>query len=182
MSGKSLTLVAPESLDALGSPHRLEIVSALADAGQASIAELAHRLGRTPHSLYYHVRLLERAGVLVLADTRRSGRRDERVWKLAGDRILVGATPESPRSIEMAAKAADSMLRLTSRELRAAIGRTRPEAIGLRMKGRLGKSAVRRVRRLVKELEEIFRNSKSEAPARVYALTVVLTPSGEKES
>ena len=49
---RSLTLEDPAAIEALASPHRLEIVAALGDAGQASIATLARRLGRTPHSLW----------------------------------------------------------------------------------------------------------------------------------
>ena len=83
----SLTLQDPVAIEALASPHRLEIVSAIGEAEQASIAALARRLGRTPHSLYYHVKLLGRAGVVRLADTRRRGRRDERIWTLAAARM-----------------------------------------------------------------------------------------------
>jgi DNA-binding MarR family transcriptional regulator len=97
----------------------------LGEAEQASIAALAKRLGRTPHSLYYHVKLLERAGVVRIADTRRRGRRDERIWTLAGERIQVNATTRSPASIVKASKAIDAMLRLTSRELSAAVRRRR---------------------------------------------------------
>ena len=135
---RSLTLEDPAAIEALASPHRLEIVAALGDAGQASIATLARRLGRTPHSLYYHVKLLERAGVVRLADTRRRGRRDERIWTLAGERIQVNATAGSSASVVKSSKAIDAMLRLTSRELSAAIRRQvqRPDKkqplIGLR--------------------------------------------------
>src|SRR5688572_26390630 len=96
---RSLMLQDPVAIEALASPHRLEIVSALGEAEQASIAALAKRLGRTPHSLYYHVKLLERAGVVRTADTQRRGRRDERIWTLVGERIQVNANTRSLASI-----------------------------------------------------------------------------------
>jgi DNA-binding transcriptional ArsR family regulator len=184
---RSLTLQDPTAIEALASPHRLEIVAALGEAEHASIAALARRLGRTPHSLYYHVKLLERAGVVRIADTQRRGRRDERIWTLAGERIQVNATTRSPASIVKASKAIDAMLRLTSRELSAAVRRRaeRPDQTqpltGMRMKARLGDRALRRVLGLMEEIGRVVRDANRGAGSgRIFAVTLVLAPTEDK--
>ena len=50
---------------ALASPVRQEIVDTIEALGGATIAELAGHLGRPADGLYYHVRRLVRAGLLV---------------------------------------------------------------------------------------------------------------------
>src|SRR5262245_47733719 len=50
---------------ALASPVRQEIIDTLEALGGATIAELAGALGRPADGLYYHVRRLVRAGLLV---------------------------------------------------------------------------------------------------------------------
>jgi DNA-binding transcriptional ArsR family regulator len=184
---RSLTLQDPVAIEALASPHRLEIVSALGEAEQASISDLARRLGRTPHSLYYHVKLLERAGVVRIADTKRRGRRDERIWTLAGERIALSVATRSPASIVKASKAIDAMLRLTSRELSAALRRRaeRPDEkqplIGTRMKARLGGKALRRVLGLMEEIGRVVEDANRGAGSgRTFAVTLVLAPTEDK--
>lgn len=58
----------PEKLlaiaDALGNPHRLRIVGALA-GGREYVSELARRLGLSRPLLYMHLEKLERAGLVV---------------------------------------------------------------------------------------------------------------------
>lgn len=174
------------AIEALASPHRLEIVAALGEAEQASIAALARRLGRTPHSLYYHVKLLERAGVVRIADTQRRGRRDERIWTLAGERIQLNAT-RSPASLAKASKAIDAMLRLTSRELSAALRRRAQRSdekqplIGIRGKARLGGRALRRVVGLLEEIGRVVADANRGAGSgRTFAVTLVLAPTEDK--
>ena len=184
---RSLLLQDPMAIEALASPHRIEIVAALGEAEQASIAALAKRLGRTPHSLYYHVKLLERAGVVRSADTQRRGRRDERIWTLAGERIQLNATTGSPASVVKASKAIDAMLRLTSRELSAALRRRaqrldeRQPLIGIRGKARLGGRALRRVVRLMEEIGRVVEGANRGADSgRTFAVTLVLAATEDK--
>src|ERR1043166_5091224 len=48
----------------LASPVRLSIVHTLEGIGPCSVATLARVLGVAPDSLYYHLRLLERRGLI----------------------------------------------------------------------------------------------------------------------
>ena len=185
--GSSLTLSDPRAGRALASPHRLEIIAALGDAGAVSIAELARRLGRTPHSLYYHVKQLAAAGIVVPAEVRHRGRHDERIWTLVADRILLGAAADG--SGRDGSRAVDAMLRLTSRELQLALRRARsrrgegPSVIGLRMKGRLDEATLTRLRRLIAQMEAVIqRANRRGRTGRLYALTIVLTPTEDRNT
>ncbi|HVT43407.1 MAG TPA: helix-turn-helix domain-containing protein [Thermoanaerobaculia bacterium] len=186
---RSLTL-KETAFRAMASPHRLELITALGDAGSASIAELALVLGRTPHSLYYHIKLLEEAGIVVPAEKRRRGRRDEQVWALAAEKILLSVSPGGSGFHAERSKAIESMLRLTARELQTAIERSSTtresehrEIIGMRMKGRVDEATLRQINRLIDRLEALMRKSnREEKDDRLFALTIVLNPVADRTS
>ena len=60
-------------IEALASPARQEVADGLQAIGPCSIADLADLLGRAPDSLYYHVRKLEKVGLVVARGTRETG-------------------------------------------------------------------------------------------------------------
>jgi DNA-binding transcriptional ArsR family regulator len=73
----------PELIAVLASPLRQEIVDTLAAlGGEASIADLALQLGRHADGLYYHLKILCKARLVVAAGTERD---EERRYRLAGD-------------------------------------------------------------------------------------------------
>jgi DNA-binding transcriptional ArsR family regulator len=73
----------PGQIRVLSSPVRQEIVDTLASlGGRASVAELAHQLGRPTDGLYYHVRVLVRAGLIEAVP---SSEGEERVYRLCGE-------------------------------------------------------------------------------------------------
>jgi DNA-binding transcriptional ArsR family regulator len=62
---------------ALAAPTRQEIVDVLPGMGTVSVAELATALGRPADSLYYHLRILNRVGLVRSAGSHRlNGRRE----------------------------------------------------------------------------------------------------------
>lgn len=65
---------------AIVAPLRQEIVDALDAAGPCSIARLAELLGRPADSLYFHLRKLERVGLVVETERRREGRHVFRIY------------------------------------------------------------------------------------------------------
>jgi hypothetical protein len=105
---------------------------------------------------------------------------------LTGERILLDAGTRSPASIIKASKAVDAMLRLTSRELSAALRRRaqRPDATpltGTRMKARLGGRALRRVVGLIEEIGRVVADANRGAgPGRTFAITLVLVSTEDK--
>ena len=63
------TIDRPEQLKALGHPLRLLVLEELgANTESLTNRELAQRLGVDPGHLHFHVRMLQKAGLIELAD------------------------------------------------------------------------------------------------------------------
>src|SRR5262245_60801030 len=107
----------PEQLAALRSPVRQEIIFGLAPARIRTVAELASVLGRSPHSLYHHVRVLERVGLIFNMGIERLNRRDEALYATAGRRLRIHRDPGSPAFQRNMRGLVAGMLRLTERDL-----------------------------------------------------------------
>lgn len=183
---RSLFLNDPRIIALVGSPQRFEILASLGNGGPATAAELGERLGRSPHSLYFHLRKLEEAGVVRVCETREVRGQIERTWEAAAERVLVGSGGQRG-SASAAAGAADAMLRLTSRELRRGLARAERvpgeegTLIGVRMKGRLDEKSLARIRELVEEMEALIRKSQAIRGGRMHAITVVVTPAPDAQ-
>src|SRR5262249_14299326 len=83
-------------LPALASPARLEIVGALQAHGPLGVRALAAHLTRPMDGLYHHLRVLQRVGVVRVAETRRAGKRDEAVYGLTAERLGHELPPRTP--------------------------------------------------------------------------------------
>ena len=183
---KKLILSDPKRFRVLSSPRRVEIVSSLGDAGPASISQLARRLGLSSHSLYYHVHMLEKAGILKVREVRKGRRREEAIYVLAADRILLDPRAVPLSGPEEARKSLDSILRMTSREVYQALQSEAKEkgesdVYAVRFKARLSKIALRRLNRYLHRIEKILRISeKNKQSGKLFSLTIVLTPSTVK--
>lgn len=68
---KPFVVTSAEQLEVIASPGREAIVDTVALIGPCSIPDLARMLGRSRHSLYYHVKALRDCGLLT--ETLRSG-------------------------------------------------------------------------------------------------------------
>jgi DNA-binding transcriptional ArsR family regulator len=67
------------SMRALAHPARIKSMSHLSSVGPATATELGEVAGLTPSAMSYHLRALERAGLISTAPSRGDGR--ERVWQ-----------------------------------------------------------------------------------------------------
>ena len=81
----TLTIDRPEQLKALGHPLRLRVLEELG-AKSLTNRELAQRLGVDPGHLHFHVRMLQKAGLIELAD---GGQRREKPYRSAAKAIRV---------------------------------------------------------------------------------------------
>jgi DNA-binding transcriptional ArsR family regulator len=89
------------------------LVAALEALGLSSVRELAAHLGRSPQSLYFHLRPLLESGLVEEAGERVVGRRTEHLYRLVGTLRIAGdvtdpdyghAMAEMCRSITRAAE------------------------------------------------------------------------------
>lgn len=177
-------LAGRAALDAIASPARQEFLLALG-SGRASVRELAKRLGRSRQALHYHAAVLERAGMIEAVEVRGSGRDREAVYARSSSSLWVNAT-RARADLDVGKRAGEAMLRLTQREMVRAlkemgdVGGVIPRALfAARGKARLTRAKLARVNALINELLAIFAEPLAArgAPPKLYALTVVLTPS-----
>lgn len=171
-------------VEALASGARQELVDALQSLGPCSIAELGAHLGRASDSLYYHVRLLERAGLMVARGSRRVGSRDEVLYDVPG-RLALDVEPRSPGERRTLLRLVASAVRLAQRELAAALecGAARyrrgpaRNAWGARTKGWLTRAELAQVRAHLEAANALVQGGRPRRGAQLCSLTFVLTPS-----
>ena len=176
-------ITKPQQFAALASPARQEILDAITAVSTASVAELAAILGRSPHSLYHHVRVLQRAGLILRWSVRNSGRRKEVVYAAPGRRVQLRYSLDSPRFIRDMRRSASAMLRLTERDFRR--GLARPPGVRViprvnlwagRMKGRLTSDQLREVHRLMWRIYGTLGEHPEQTQGALHAITMFIAP------
>ena len=117
-------------LRALSSPARLEVVEGLQLCGPSSVAELARRLGRAADSLYYHLRELEKVGVVerngITPAPRGHGGRRGVIFRLSGNIVGSNTTGEDEKERRALGEMASAVLRLTDRNVGLALAGPAP--------------------------------------------------------
>jgi DNA-binding transcriptional ArsR family regulator len=95
----SVVLSDPRSIRALAHPARLTILAELGEDTELTATELADRAGITPSAMSYHLRALEKVGIVARADARGDGR--ERPWRITNHSIEIASTnPEATAPAE----------------------------------------------------------------------------------
>jgi len=177
------TITRADQHAALASPPRQEIIDLLSATGPQSIAEIAVLLGRSPHSLYHHVRALLEVELLLKSGVRKKGRRDEVLYSAPGRRIRVRIDLDSPVFVRNMRRHLAAMLRITERDYRRRLERPREVrtipsvnfAIG-RVKGRLTEAQMREAHRLMTQLWSLLTDHPGQTEGTLHALTMVLVP------
>src|SRR5690242_15813062 len=87
----------PAQLSVLRSSARQELLDVLTRVDAVSIAELGAMLGRASDGLYYHVRALERAGLVAAAGTRTVRGRSEQLYRAIASQFALRYAPAPQR-------------------------------------------------------------------------------------
>lgn len=156
-------------------------MDALESAGPRSVAELAALLGQAPDALYFHLRHLVRAGLVVESERRKTGRHVAVIYDLATRPLRISyAAPV--RSADVASVIA-SALRLATRDFRRALPRDDiakdgpgRELWGARVKGWVTPGQVERVNQLLHEISDIVRSGTPGLNAKPLSFSFVLAP------
>src|SRR3954465_15501138 len=105
MPAKRLTgdvkLEDPGALKALAHPARPAVVDELCQGSERTSSELADLTGLSPSAMSYHLRALERWGVVERGDRRRDGR--ERPWRACGRSLSFVTDEESAAAADVIA-------------------------------------------------------------------------------
>lgn len=123
-SGRRATRETPltlRQLECLESPVRIGLFGALRALGPSSVRELARYVGRRPDALYYHVRALQRVGLVVVHERRAAGSRREAVYRLKEKPYVLRSLRGDPAYRASALRAARNASRLALRHYARAV-------------------------------------------------------------
>ncbi|HXO34239.1 MAG TPA: helix-turn-helix domain-containing protein [Candidatus Acidoferrales bacterium] len=176
-----------KQLNALCAAPRQEVLDALSQIGTVSVAELASVLGKPADSLYYHLRVLLKVGLVTRAGHRLSKGRRESLFKTIapqfGLKYRTGSEGNSPQVNAIIG----SMLRLGLRDFKRGflqqditVSGRRRELWGLRKTGWLTPAGVEKVNAHIISL--IGAVGKTKPNGRLYGVTVLLAPLDSRSS
>jgi DNA-binding transcriptional ArsR family regulator len=109
-----IRLEDPREIRALAHPARLAVLDELFAGRELTATECAELAGLSPSAMSYHLRALERAGIVERAESQ-DGR--ERPWRAAGSGIEVHSQPDSPLAGAAASVFAHSVLNEAQHQL-----------------------------------------------------------------
>jgi len=173
---------------ALSSPLRLEILGLFTRGEPLAIADMAGLMGRKAGSLYHHVGILEKAGLLRRVGTRPKGKRHEALFMPAALRMEMEAPHDDQGAVDFAVKALASAFRMAERDLGAALRDGRCEREGpqrslfaTRAHMRATPQLLEKVNGHLKALEDLLvaeaaKDHDPSAPAQHLSLTIALLP------
>lgn len=175
----------PAHLKALASPVRQELLDLLVRTGPASAAELGRLVQRPADGLYYHLRALQRVGLLSSAGTRARAGRGEELFRAVHPEPALHHDPSPGGNSPAVIAIVSSMLRLGVRDFKkgAASSDVRTHGPGrelwaLRVTGWLSPAQLEEANRRIRALHEL--PGRRSAKGKLYGITIVLTPLGHR--
>lgn len=183
-SDEILWVSRPEHIRALASPMRQRVLDRLEAIGPCSVRDLAASLNVAADSLYYHLRQLERIGLLVVGRRRpRRGRREEAVLRLRSTNWRISYEPSDPRTASAVLKVGRTILRQAQRDFAAGLRHPRATTRGplrnlwaLRLEGSLKPREVRRINVHLTAILEILRQGGRDPGEGLLAVSWLLAP------
>ncbi|MGH7244051.1 MAG: winged helix-turn-helix domain-containing protein [Phycisphaerales bacterium] len=174
-------IAKPAAARALGSATRQEIVDVLSSAGPCTVVRLADLLGRRPDALYFHLRALERVG-LVRQQTTSTDANTGAIYELPGPAVQLDYTA-APRAAltRVVRNALKLSLREFERECLAerSIGRDGRRILwGGRVMGWVNDHELSQINSLIESLHSVLRKGRPGPDRRAISLGFLLAPSG----
>ncbi len=170
-------------MEALTSPVRHQIHLVMEMLGACSVNELAERMGRVPETLYYHVRRLEKVGILERVGSRVVSSREEAIYQLKGKRLRVDPSQSSPRFLKARAKGCGSLLRFAQRAFVRAIERKAKRPLlpkhGLRIQQatvRLSAANLSKLNERLDSLQDFLADADEPEGRNMYVITLATAP------
>jgi DNA-binding transcriptional ArsR family regulator len=181
-----LYLQEVKQVRAVASPVRAAIIDALEVVGPASIVQLAMAIGYPPDGLYYHLRVLERIGLVVRARPERGTRAEK--FDLPGRPATLRYRLDDRKQGRAMAKVVATMVRSAERSFRRAFAPGRAQVKGPQRNLRAGRrtawltpSELRVLNRYVERIHALFaRGRPRRTGARLHEFTYVLAPVVDK--
>ena len=181
---KPFHIDSPTMLRTLTSPVRQEIVDAVVAAGPCTIAELGRHLGRAPDSLYFHVKRLLRAGLLIEREAIRRGRHIASVYDVPGRPVRIRFERRSPEVFRRTVNSVvQGAIRLGARDFAVAVASPAASSLGPRRtlwggraKGWVTVKEVEELNALIARASQILHDGKPGPGRKPVGFTFVLAP------
>lgn len=104
-------LTDPRAIRALAHPARLAVIDELYSGRELTATECAEVAGLSPSAMSYHLRSLEKVGIVERAESTGDGR--ERPWRAAGSYLQVDSTSSGAGELAASAALGSTVLRRT---------------------------------------------------------------------
>jgi DNA-binding transcriptional ArsR family regulator len=118
-------LTDPRAIRALAHPARLAVIDELYAGRELTATECAQIAGLSPSAMSYHLRSLEKVGIVERAEATADGR--ERPWRAAGPYLQVDSTAGGTGELAAAAALNQTVLGRTVEQFEAYMGRRNDE-------------------------------------------------------
>ncbi len=174
----------PAVIEALVSPVRQNLVDRLEALGPSSVRELAESLRVAPDSLYYHVKMLVKAGVLVAKGEQETRRRDETLYDVVKRNWHIRYEPADPDNTRAVRRLTASLLRQAERDFESGLEDPAAEVSGparnlwsLRLEACLEPDELENINQHMKEVLAILRKPRRKGgKGTLCAMTWALAP------
>ncbi len=123
MKPSNYSIAETEQVKALAAPTRQEILDTLESNGPATVATLGELLGRAPDSLYHHIRILLRAGLVRRVEPAPGTSPRGAVYDLPGYAMSIAYRLEDPAMTEAIGAVVRSMSRISYHDFARALAR-----------------------------------------------------------
>ena len=173
----------PDQLKAVESSVRQIILDILLNDGPSSIKDVADALGKPPDSLYYHIKLLSKVGLIMQVDSRKSGARDEAIYDVPTERFELVTDFSNPASVDATLRIMKNMTRVTARD--CATGLKSGNAVtkgssrnfrGNRYIGRLTIEELKELNNLFAAIEKLCKKTAGRTKPNLIAVSCVMSP------
>ncbi len=180
---KEYRISRADQIRALTTPARQEIIDALLSSGPISVSEIAAVLGRPADSLYHHIRILQKKGLVVAAEVRRRGRRDEVVYDVPGRPMRIDYDLGNRKVSAGIIGAIGAMLRIAQRDFKEAVAAGTAAVDGpyrdlwaARLKGWIGRPQLKRINGHLQGICKIMLSLKRQPESQLLSLAFVIAP------
>jgi predicted transcriptional regulator len=174
----------PRQLKCLASPIRMDIVDHLAGRGPTSIKTLAREIGREPSSIYHHLKLLMRVGLVLEAGARVENRKSEKLYATLAPRMRLKKALGDKRNKAVMREIVGALCRESERDFAHGLDHTRAKTDGtvrnlgfFRLVNRVDRPTLNRINALLDEIAELMWQD-PDAQGDVVALTWTMAPLG----
>lgn len=171
-----------DQLECLASPARMDIVDHLAGAEPKSIKELARAIGRRPSSIYHHIQLLLKAGLIEEAGARVVNRKTEKLFKTPAPRMRLKRALGNERNARVMRDIVGALHRESDRDFAAGLDHPDRNTQGplrnlgfFRQVNRPSSRSLKRINMLLDEIAEILWNE-PDPKGPLIALTWTMAP------